>query len=409
MRILGVGIATLDVVSVVDRYPPEDAEVRAIERHQRRGGNCTNTLAVLAQLGHEVSWAGTVADDADSRLLLATAAGEHIDASLRVTCAGGRTPVSHVILSRATGSRTIVHYRDLPELAADAFADVPLQGLDWVHFEGRNVAALAKMLERVRDFGTRCSLEVEKPRDGIEPLFALPDLLLFSRDYARHRGFADAAGFLRSVPRRPGQVLVCAWGADGAWAVDEADNVRHSPAFPPPRVVDTLGAGDALNAACIDGLLRGLTVGATLREACRLAGRKCGLDGLQGLGRPVGSEIALCRLDELADPGSRGLLLPLSAGVDLACFVVRRGERVFAYRNACPHTGAPLEWRPHQFLDADGALVQCALHGALFTPEDGRCVHGPCAGEGLEAVPVTVRDGWVSWTAVAESTTSRGS
>jgi ketohexokinase len=396
-----VGIATLDVVSVVARYPAEDAEVRASERHWRRGGNCTNSLAVLAQLGHEAVWVGTVADDADARVLLAAAARERIDTRRRVTCAGGRTPVSHVVRSRETGSRTIVHYRDLPELSAEAFAAVPLQGFDWVHFEGRNVAALRPMLARVRDFGIRCSLEVEKPREGIEDLFALPDLLFFSRDYALRRGCAGPRDLLRSVPRRPGQVLVCAWGADGAVALDEAGALHASPAFPPAALADTLGAGDAFNAAWVDGTLRGLSVAAALREACRLAGRKCGLDGLDGLGRSAGTEIALCRLDDLADPGSRGLVLPVADGTDLAGFVVRRGGDVFAYRNACPHTGAPLEWRAHQFLDADGRFVQCALHGALFEPGDGRCVHGPCVGDALAAVPVAVRDGWVTWTVPA--------
>jgi ketohexokinase len=401
VRILGAGIATLDVVSVVDRYPAEDDEVRALERHHRRGGNCTNSLAVLAQLGHGVSWIGTLGDDADSRLLLAAAAREHIDTSRRVSCSGGRTPVSHVVLSRATGSRTIVHYRDLPELSAEDFAAVPLQGLDWVHFEGRNVPALGLMLERAREFGTRCSLEVEKPRDGIEALLGLPELLLFSRAYARHRGFADAQGFLRSLPRRSGQVVCCAWGADGAWAIDGEGSLHHSPAFPPLRLLDTLGAGDAFNAACIDGTLRGLSVAATLREASRLAGRKCGLAGLQGLGRPAGSTLALCRLDELGDPGSRGFQLPLPDCTDLPCFVVRHGDRVHGYRNQCPHTEAPLEWRAHQFLDPDGRFIQCALHGALFAPTDGRCVHGPCAGDALEPVAVEVCDGWVIWTTPA--------
>jgi ketohexokinase len=212
MRILGVGIATLDVISVVERYPTEDAEVRALERHARRGGNCANSLAVLAQRGHRVEWVGTVADDADSRVLLAAAAREHVDTAHRVVCPGGRTPVSHVVTSRATGSRTIVHYRDLPELDAAAFAEVPLTGIHWVHFEGRNVSALRAMLERVRDFGTPCSLEIEKPREGIEALLGLPDLLLLSRGYARARGFTTAEGLLLSLPRRPGQVAYCAWG-----------------------------------------------------------------------------------------------------------------------------------------------------------------------------------------------------
>ena len=393
MRILGVGIATLDVISVVDRYPSEDAEVRALERHQRRGGNCTNSLAVLAQLGHRVSWAGTVADDAESSVLLAAMAHEHIDAMRRVVCPGARTPLSHVVVSRATGSRTIVHHRDLPELDAAAFAEVPLQGYDWVHFEGRNVPALGTMLERVRDFGTPCSLEIEKPREGIEALLALPDLLLFSRYYARHCGFASASRFLQALPRRTSQAAFCGWGEEGGWAIGQDGGTHHSPAYPPPAVLDTLGAGDAFNAACIDGVLRGLSAAATLREACRLAGTKCGRPGLHGLGHA--RNIALCRMDELADPGSRGFLLPLQDDADLACFVVRRANRVYGYVNRCPHTGAPLEWRPHQFLDSDGRFIQCALHGALFTPEAGQCVRGPCAGDALDPVPVSVEDGWV--------------
>ena len=64
MRVLGVGIATLDLVNEVDRYPAEDAEIRARAQRVGRGGNCTNTLAVLAQLGHACSWAGTLGDDA---------------------------------------------------------------------------------------------------------------------------------------------------------------------------------------------------------------------------------------------------------------------------------------------------------------------------------------------------------
>ncbi len=229
MRVLAVGVATLDIVDLVERYPPEDAEVRALARAERRGGNAANTLAVLAQLGHEARWAGTVADDADARRLLERAAREGIDTTARVTHRDGCTPVSHVIASRATSSRTIVHYRQLPELEAADFARVPLQGVDWVHFEGRNVPALGAMLERVRDFGTRCSLEVEKPRDGIEALFPLPDVLLCARHYALARGHATAADLLAALPRRASQLLCCAWGADGAWAVGEDGALHHSP------------------------------------------------------------------------------------------------------------------------------------------------------------------------------------
>ncbi len=102
----------------------------------------------------------------------------------------------------------------------------------------------------------------------------------------------------------------------------------------------------------------------------------------------------ICALDDIADPGSREFVLP--GGEDGASgFVVRRGDVVRAYRNRCPHTGVSLNWVPDQFLDPEGSLIQCATHGALFRPEDGRCVRGPCRGRTLEALPVTVENGAV--------------
>lgn len=100
----------------------------------------------------------------------------------------------------------------------------------------------------------------------------------------------------------------------------------------------------------------------------------------------------LCKVDELPDPGAKGIYLP-EQRLDL--FVVRRGQTVRAYRNSCPHTGAPLEWMPDQFLNLDGTLIQCALHGALFQIHDGRCLAGPCVGRSLQALAVEVRNGEV--------------
>jgi len=50
---------------------------------------------------------------------------------------------------------------------------------------------------------------------------------------------------------------------------------------------------------------------------------------------------------------------------------------------------------PDHFFDAEGRHLVCSTHGAVFRPEDGYCLAGPCAGESLEPVPVEVREGRV--------------
>jgi nitrite reductase/ring-hydroxylating ferredoxin subunit len=79
-------------------------------------------------------------------------------------------------------------------------------------------------------------------------------------------------------------------------------------------------------------------------------------------------------------------------------FVVRKEGVLAAYRNRCPHTGAPLEWLPDQFLDLENSFIECALHGALFRPEDGYCLRGPCVGASLESLELEVVDGRVQVT-----------
>ena len=111
------------------------------------------------------------------------------------------------------------------------------------------------------------------------------------------------------------------------------------------------------------------------------------------------SEIRLCKLADIGSPGSRGIEIPRGEGqLPYALFLVRKGDAVYAYRNSCPHTGAPLEWMPHQFLDRDHSFIECALHGALFDIVEGRCLRGPCIGDSLQRLAVSVRDG-VVWLA----------
>ncbi len=67
--------------------------------------------------------------------------------------------------------------------------------------------------------------------------------------------------------------------------------------------------------------------------------------------------------------------------------VLKRENRLHAYRNLCPHAGRFLNWAPGRFLFDAGRLV-CAAHGAVFEVANGYCVDGPCRGSSLVAVAV---------------------
>lgn len=99
-------------------------------------------------------------------------------------------------------------------------------------------------------------------------------------------------------------------------------------------------------------------------------------------------------LEDIPDGGSAGADRDPSTGA-FRIMLIRRSGRVWAYRNACPHRGLPLDPDNGRFLAPDGKSILCVNHVALFRIEDGACLDGPCGGKGLEPVPVTVNGGTV--------------
>ncbi len=281
-RILAVGIATLDIINGVEHYPHEDEEMRAVSQRLCRGGNATNSLTVLSQLGHECHWAGVLADEPDARHIETDLEQHNINTGAVLRLAQGKVPTSYITHNLGSGSRTIVHYRDLPEYPFEQFKQIDLSDYDWLHFEGRNIEETTKMLAWAKQYAPTLprSIEIEKQRHGIDALFGLAHVLLFSRAFAQGRGHADALSFLNQLPDNSIHTKrVCAWGEAGAWAMDDQAEY-HSPAFAPAKIIDTLGAGDTFNAGMIDAMLRDLDLAAALEQACRLAGQKCGYEGL---------------------------------------------------------------------------------------------------------------------------------
>ena len=214
-RILGIGIATLDIINTVDGYPKEDAEVRAERQQLRRGGNCTNTLVVLSQLGHHCAWGGVLTSDSSSNYIRDDLEKHHIDLSNIHNLNKGKIPTSYITLNRRNGSRTIVHYRDLREFDYEDFTRINLQDYDWLHFEGRNVPETQRMMQRAKEIAPHIprSVEIEKPRADIEKLFVDIDVILFSRHYALARVYDDPQRFITDIAKETSERMrFLTWG-----------------------------------------------------------------------------------------------------------------------------------------------------------------------------------------------------
>lgn len=281
-RILATGIATLDIINEVASYPDEDSEVRALSQRIRRGGNASNTLCVLSQLSHQSYLAATLINEADGQVIEADLNRYQINTQFCPRLNEGKMPTSYITLNRQNGSRTIVHHRDCPELSFAAFQQIDLSLFDWLHFEGRNISELEKILKHCRQKAPNLpiSLEIEKPREDIESLFDWADWLFLSSQYAKARGFQSAEDMLASLPVNYQATLT--WGAEGAYGWHNG-KVMFVPATKINHVVDSLGAGDTFNAGMIHSLVTDNSLQNSLQFASQLAAEKCQQYGFENL------------------------------------------------------------------------------------------------------------------------------
>jgi len=101
----------------------------------------------------------------------------------------------------------------------------------------------------------------------------------------------------------------------------------------------------------------------------------------------------ICTSSELADAG-RAVRFDLQGSEGpVPCFAIRFQGRAHAYVNHCPHRGTELDWNPGEVFGESGLYLTCATHGAMFNPETGLCLAGPCVGQRLQALPLEEQDG----------------
>jgi len=99
----------------------------------------------------------------------------------------------------------------------------------------------------------------------------------------------------------------------------------------------------------------------------------------------------VCAVSDLPDGEAKGFTLSRD-GRQTRIVVVRQGDVLRAYLNRCPHEGTPLDWTPGRFLSPRKEYLVCQIHGALFEIEDGFCVDGPCAGDSLVPLEISVHE-----------------
>jgi len=106
--------------------------------------------------------------------------------------------------------------------------------------------------------------------------------------------------------------------------------------------------------------------------------------------------IPLCNASDLVEGGLAVPFDVVYGGETCRAFAVRFEGRPHAFLNRCSHVAMELDFQPDRFFDDTGQWLLCATHGAVYKPDTGECMGGPCRG-GLVKIALSEQDGVVHW------------
>ena len=249
----------------VDRYLPPIGR-------DTPGGNAFNVAAGLAAAGLPTAHVGAVGDDAEGRFALARAAERGIDTTHVAVVPGGSTGLTTITVT-PEGDR-VFESEELGVSATFRPSDEAVEFLKtrtWVHATGP--ADIVDALRAVAAAGVPVSYDVYHP-PRTERLHEIAPLLAVAFLSAPGGSAEDATGVAREAVGRGARAAVVGRGKDGCLMLVDGQIVeRHAV---PTQVVDTLGAGDAMIAGVIAGLLEGAEPARALDRGARSAAAACG-------------------------------------------------------------------------------------------------------------------------------------
>ncbi len=264
-KVLCVGIATVDTIVLVDRYPSANERVVALDSIRAVGGPATTAAVTLARLGVETALSCVIGDDDAGRFVFETLKREGIDTQDVVVDKSVRTATGTIVVSRSEQTRAIMvqPHSQRPAKPANIYE------YQWIHVDQFG-------MQTIKDWGVK--------RGGAAKLsidigYDTPGLNAADYDlYAPSENITTDV----STAARDKNIVVVSKGGEGSVFSDGIES-GIVPAIS-AEIVSTLGAGDVFHGALVAAQVWNKPISEAVAIANTVAGLSCrALDGQSGI------------------------------------------------------------------------------------------------------------------------------
>jgi sulfofructose kinase len=271
-KVLSVGIATLDTIVLVDRYPSADERVIAKETVRAVGGPATTAAVTMARLGIDVGISCVIGDDEAGRVIFDRLKLEGVDTRNVVVDSRVKTAIGTIVVSASEHTRAIMvqPHETIPSRPNN------LSDYSWIHVDHFGMRAL-KDWGVTRGGPSKLSIDIGYTAPGLN-----------SADYDLFAPSENVTSDVESA-KSDRNLVVISKGSEGSIYSDGFES-GQVPAMK-TDVLSTLGAGDVFHGALVATQVWGKSLRESVEIANIVAGLSCrALDGQSGI--PTKAELA---------------------------------------------------------------------------------------------------------------------
>lgn len=287
LDVVGLGHCAVDCLGVVERYPDVDSKTELSEFSMQGGGPVATALVTLATLGVRAGFFGKISDDDFGMFIRQGLRDAGVDTSGLVIEPGKVSPYSFIAVERRTARRTVFWTRgNVEPLRPGEVRFELMQGAKILHVDGNQMEAQIEAAKRARSAGIQVVYDAGSPRERMDEMMELTDVLIASERFAAEMGSGALAESLKRLHAKGPRTVVITIGEEGSVGM-EKDETYIVPATS-VTATDTTGAGDVYHGAFIYGMLQGWGLRERMRFAntaaalkCRSLGGRAGIPSLQ--------------------------------------------------------------------------------------------------------------------------------
>ena len=280
MKIVGIGKACIDILSVVERIPKPDSGTSILDSSRQGGGNVATAMVAAARLGADAGFIGITGSCLNGKAIREDFEYNNVDISKIVTIEGKSSDYCIVLSDLETKGRSFI-YRggDLRKLQVSDLDKDYLTSADFLHLESCGEAEKTAS-NWMRETGKKVAFDSSGFSEDVKKFLPYIDIFIASEfyyegDFGKDEDYEKNC---RLVAESGPETVIFTLGPKGCVGYSKTEGFFKEEGLK-VNVIDTVGAGDVYHGAFLAGLVRGMSVRETAKFATAVSAIKIGYIG----------------------------------------------------------------------------------------------------------------------------------